>query len=172
MGVEWEVNTELDEIMPEQSVEGEITYSAPYALYVEFDTAYADANIPFEPLYEWVNREWGNLSSGIKEMAEKQLGADASTEEVKRQVTWIIIGAIKKNGIEGVHFGKRAIEHGKSKAEMVANIHKERENPYENMARNLVEIMFEHSQGTIEEEAKSSGQLKDSGDWEVREVDE
>lgn len=172
MGVEWDVKTELDKVMPEENVVGEIKYSAPYALYVEFDTAYSNSNIPFQPLYEWVNREWSNIPTGMKKMAEKQLGDEPSTEEIKRQVTWIVIGGIKKSGIDGVHFGKRAIEHGKEKAEMVANIHKERENPYENMARNLVEIMFEHSQGTVEEEAKSSGELKDSGDWEVRKVSE
>lgn len=172
MTVEWEINKELDQVMPDRGVVGEITYTAPHAMYVEFDTAYGGSNIPFDPLFEWVQINWSDISSGIKEMAEKQLGGDPSQEEIKKQVTWIIIGAIKKNGIEGVHFGKRAIEHGKEKAEMVANVHAERENPYELMAENLVEIMFEHSQGTIEEEAKSTGELKDSGEWDVYKSDE
>jgi len=176
MSVDFEIEETLDDVMPDKGVVGEIKYTAPYALYVEFDTAYTDSNIPYEPLREWVEREWGNLPSSMKKMAEKQLESrnnpNPSTEEIKKQVTWIVIEGIKKSGIEGVHFGKRAMEHGKSKEEMVANIHKERENPYQNMARNLVEIMFEHSQGTIEEEAKSSGQLKESGEWDVRKTED
>lgn len=172
MTVEWEINKELDEVMPDRGVVGEITYSAPYALYIEFDTTYTGSNIPFTPLHEWVQANWGDIEGGIKEIAEKQRGKNASQDEIVEQVTWIIIGAIKKNGIDGVHFGERAMDHGKQKAEMVANVHAERENPYELMAENLVEIMFEHSQGTIENEAKSSGELKDSGDWEVYESDE
>lgn len=172
MTVEWEINNELDKVMPDRGVVGEIKYTAPYALYVEFDTAYAGSSIPFEPLHEWTLRNWSDISTGIKDMAEEQLRDDASNAEIKRQVTRIIIGAIKKNGIDGVHFGQRSIEHGKEKAEMVANVHKERENPYELMAENLVEIMFEHSQGIINEEAKDTEELKDSGEWDVRQVDD
>lgn len=174
MSIEWEVNQTLDEVMPERGVVGEIKYTAPYAFYVEFDTVYTDTNpnAMYPGINEWVEREWDNISSGIKDMARESLGGDPSREEMIESVTWIIIKSIKKNGIEGVFFGKQAIEHGKSKAEMVANIHKERKNPYRMMAENLVEIMFEHSQGTIENEAKSSGELKESGEWEVREADE
>lgn len=169
MSVEWEINKELDEVMPERGVIGEITYSAPYALYIEFDTVYTDSNVPFDPIHEWVKREWSNLGP-VKEVARKSLGDDATQKEMKETVTWIIIKNMDEQ--EGVHFGRRAIDHGKQKAEMVANIHKERKNPYELMAENLVEIMFEHSQGTIEQEAKSSGELKKSGDWKVYEADE
>lgn len=175
MAVEWEINKTLDEVMPEKGVVGEIKYTAPYAMYVEFDTVYVGSNIPFEPLNEWVKRNWDDISRGIKQLAKEQLeyvDGDPSREELEKQVTYIIIGAIKKNGIDGIHFGKRAIEHGKEKAEMVANIHAERENAYELMAENLVEIMFEHSQGTIENEAKDTGQLKDSGEWDVWKSDD
>lgn len=169
MTVEWEINKKLDEVMPDRGVVGEITYTAPYALYIEFDTAYTDSNPPFDPIYEWVEREWANLGP-VKDVAKESLGDNPTTDAMKKTVTWIIIKNMDTQ--EGVHFGRRAITHGKAKAEMVANIHKERENPYELMAENLVEIMFEHSQGTIEEEAKSSGELKDSGDWDVYEADD
>lgn len=168
MTVEWEINKTLDEVMPDRGVVGEIRYTAPYALYIEFETSYTDSNVPFDPIYEWVEREWQDLGP-VKEVAKESLGDEYTTEELKRTVTWIIIKNMDTQ--EGVHFGKRAIEEGKDKAEMVANIHKERENPYELMAENLVEIMFEHSQGTIENEANSSGALKDSGEWEVYEAD-
>lgn len=169
MTVEWEINKTLDEVMPDRGVVGEITYSAPYALYIEFETTYADSNVPFDPIYEWVEREWSELGPVIS-VAKESFDYDPSQEELKEAVTWIIIKSMDTQ--EGIHFGRRAIEHGKQKAEMVANIHKERENAYELMAENLVEIMFEHSQGTIEEEAKSSGALKDSGEWEVYEVED
>ena len=174
MSVEWEINTTLDDVMPDRGVVGEIKYTAPYAFYVEFDTVYADTppNDMYPGIHEWVKREWSNLSQGLKDVARESHGDDASVEELQEAVTWIVIKTIKENGIDGVFFGKRAIEHGKEKADMIANIHAERENPYELMAENIVEVMFEHSQGTIEEEAKSSGELKDSGEWEVREMED
>mgnify|MGYP006286388975 CR=1 FL=1 len=169
MTVEWEINKSLDEVIPDRGVVGEITYSAPHALYIEFDTSYAGSKPPYEPIREWVGREWSNLGP-VKDVAKESLGDDYSQEELKKVVTFVIIESMDTQ--EGIHFGKRAIEHGKEKADMVANVHKGRENPYELMAENLVEIMFEHSQGTIENEAKSSGELKDSGDWEVYEAQE
>lgn len=170
MTVEWEQNKTLDEVMPGKGAVGEIRYTAPHALYIEFDTAYADTdpNDMFPGIYEWVQRNWSDISSGIVKIAQEQVSDSSDVEQLQKQVTWVIIAAIKKNGIEGVHFGKRAIEHGKKKAEMVANIHKERANPYQLMAENLVEIMAEHSQGTIENEAKDTGELKESMEWEVR----
>lgn len=171
MTVEWDVHQTVDEYMPDKGVKGEIKYTAPYAFYVEFDTAYAKMP-PYEPIREWVEREWNDLSRGLIEMAEESVGDDATDEELKKVVTIIIQKSIKKNGIDGVFFGRNAIEHGKQKAEMIANVHMERENPYESIARNLVEVMFEHSQGTIENEAKSSGDLKDSGEWDVWRIEE
>lgn len=169
MTVEWEINKELDEVIPDKGVVGEIRYTAPHALYIEFETTYTNSNVPFDPIYEWVNREWSSLGPVI-EVAKEGFNGDPSQEELKKTVTWIIIENMDTQ--EGVHFGRRAIEHGKEKADMVANIHKERQNPYKLMAENLVEIMFEHSQGTIEEEAKSTGGLKESGEWDVYEAED
>lgn len=168
MTVEWEINKTIDEVMPDTGVVGSIRYTAPYALYIEFDTHYTNSNVPFDPIYEWVQREWDELGPVI-DVAKESL-TDPTLEELQRTVTWIIIENMDTQ--EGVFFGKRAIQEGKDKAEMVANIHAERQNPYREVAKNLVEIMFEHSQGTIENEAKSSGALKDSGEWDVRRSNE
>lgn len=171
MAIEWEINTTLDEVMPDRGVVGEIKYTAPYALWIEFPTDYTapESTPPFDPIYEWVEREWSELGP-VKEVAKESLGDDYTEEELMETVTWIIIKNMDHQG--GVYFGKQALEHGKEKAELVANIHKERENPYRLMAENLVELMFEHSQGTIENNAKSSETLKDSGEWEVREMED
>lgn len=159
---------DIDDFLPDNNYEGVIEYSAPYALYVNYDTTYTKGKKPpYDPIYGWVQRNWSDIDNGIKRDVEEKRGGDLSREELQKAVAFRIVNSIFKHGIEGVHFAERAIEHGRSKSENVVQAHAGKENGIKAMVRNLTEIMYEHSQGTIEREAKDEGDLKESGDWEV-----
>jgi hypothetical protein len=169
MPAEYDEKADLDEIFDGQmGWEGVIRYEAPYALYVEYDTAYAGTKPPFEPIHEWVQRNWSEIHPAILEMTENEDESLPVTEHQKR-VAWFIVEQIAESGIEGVHFGKRALDHGKSKADSIVGRYagSDDEDAPRKIAEELTELMFEYSQDIIEDEATDTEELKNSGEWEI-----
>jgi len=149
---------EASEIIAEAEGAVQINYSTSYATYVEFDTAYSSPP-PFQPIYDWVDRKWGDLDSGLKEE-----GGD------KEGVARIIQFAIAKNGIDGVHFGARALNKMESKASAVASQVEgsgmSGAEVRETVLGEIGNIGFAESQRIISDEATDTGNLLQSGSIE------
>lgn len=169
MGVEYEEEADLDDIFEGQmGWEGIIRYEAEYALYVEYDTAYAGSKPPFEPIHKWVQRNWSDMHPAILEMTDNE-DKPLSIEDHQKRVAWFIVDQIAESGIDGVHFGKRALDRGKNEADKIVSRYagSDDEEAPKKIAEDLTEMMFEYSQDIIENEANDTGHLKESGDWEI-----
>lgn len=169
MPVEYNEEVGLDEIFDGQvGWEGNIKYEAEYSIYVEFDTAYAGSKPPFQPIYEWVQRNWSDIHSAIIDMTDNE-EKPLPTDEHQKRVAWFIVEQIAENGIGGIHFGKRSLEHGKNQANKIVSRYagSDDTDAPKKIAEDLTEMMFEHSQDIIENEANDTGSLKDSGSWEI-----
>lgn len=169
MPVEYEEEVGLDEIFGGMiGWEGEVGYEAEYAMYIEYDTAYAGTKPPFEPIHEWVQRNWGEISAEVIDLATHD---DMTRQEEQEATAWLIVNSIAESGIDGVYFGSRAIEHGKNRAESVVAEYAGSDDPQapQKIAEEVVEIMFNRSQQIIEQEAKDTGTLKDSGYYRITE---
>jgi hypothetical protein len=138
-----------------------INYSVEYAVYVEFPTAYSSSPPPFQPIYEWVQRKWADLSTGIKTDDD---GNELSKEDVAKRIQWSIF----KNGTDGVYFATRALEQGEEKAPAVLDSFEGSGDPRAN-EKALAEIaneMFRYSQRIVRDEATDTGNLLQSGSIE------
>lgn len=138
-----------------------INYSVEYAQYVEFPTAYSGSPPPFEPIFDWVDRKWNDLGSGIKTDDD---GEEMTKEEVARRVQF----GIAKNGTDGVYFGSRAVEKGEANAPSVLASFEGSGDPEANQ-KALAEVangIFRESQRIIREEAVDTGNLLQSGSIE------
>lgn len=167
--VNFEKKAELDEVFASQlGWTGQIKYGVDYALYVEHDTAYAGSEPPFDPIHQWVQRNWNDIDTAIKRMARD--GRDTLSEAEHMEVTaWIIVNSIADSGIEGIHFGARSLEHGKAKADTIVAKYAGSDDPEatKHIAEEITQAMFEKSQNIIESEANDTGELKDSGSFVV-----
>lgn len=136
-----------------------INYSTEYATYVEFDTAYSSGP-PLEPILKWVDRKWPDLSSGLKDAGDGN----------KERVAWIVRNAINENGIEGVHFGARALNKMESRASAVAGkvegTGMSGSEVQETVLGEIGNLGFAESQKIISEEASDTGNLLQSGSIE------
>lgn len=145
------------EILDDMTGAALINYSTEYAMYVEFPTSYTSPP-PYQPIRDWVDRKWNDLSQGLK--AE----GGGTRDGVARLVQF----AIAKNGIRGVHFGGRALNRGKQNAPRVlASYGGSGDTEANNKA--LAEIangMFDMSQRIISQEATDTGNLLQSGSIE------
>jgi len=169
MPVEYTEEADLDDIFEGQmDWQGTIRYDAEYALYVEYDTAYAGTKPPFEPIHKWVQRNWSEIHPAILSMTENKEKSITPAEHQKR-VAWFIVEQIAESGIDGVHFGKRALQFGKNNANQIVGKYAGSDDPDapRKIAEDLTELMFERSQDIIEEEANDTGTLKESGSWEI-----
>ncbi|AGM11208.1 hypothetical protein M197_gp43 [Haloarcula hispanica tailed virus 2] len=159
-----------EEILDDMEGAAMINYSTNYAVYVEFPTSYTSSPPPFQPIYDWVDRKWGDLDAGLKSsVIPKGSSADAmSTEEQQRRVAAKIQWAIFHNGTDGVYFAHRALEKGESKAPSVLAQFEGSGDPKAN-EKALAEIvngMFRESQRIVREEATDTGNLLQSGSIE------
>lgn len=128
-----------------KSVENTVLiYNTPYAIYVEYPTEYDDKKPPFDPLFEWVQR---NI-----------------TTDNPVETTYRIQQYIFENGTEGVFFLNRT----KSKYEngeidnIIRNYDGDIENAPENIIQSILEQMKADSQDIIEKEAYDTGELHES----------
>jgi len=169
MPVTYNQEADLDDIFDGQmGWEGTIKYDAPYALYVEHDTAYAGTKPPFEPIHKWVQRNWSEIHPAILDMTDNEEKSLSVTDHQER-VAWFIVEQIAESGIEGVHFGKRSLDHGKNQANKIVARYagsNDDEAP-KKIAEDLTKLMFKYSQDIIEDEAKDTETLKESGGWEI-----
>lgn len=169
MPVHFESEAELDDIFEGMiGWEGVIKYEAPHSIYVEYDTAYAGSKPPFEPIHEWVQRNWSEIHPAILEMTDNKDKPLARSDHQER-VAWFIVEQIAESGIDGVHFAKRSLDHGKSQANKIVSEYAESDDPeaHRKIARDLTELMYEYSQDIVEDEAHDTGELKESGSWEI-----
>lgn len=150
---------ELYELMDVDAVVG---YGADYAAYVEFPTEYAGTSPPFEPLFEWVQRKWEDLDSGLKAAGEEQ--AD-TIEGAQRAVAWIVVTSIAESGTDGVFFLNRGFEAAKQAGEQFLEAYEDTDDP--DAARKAitrtVDFAFETSQEIVADEASDRGTLLQSG---------
>lgn len=172
MPVNYETEAELDEIFGGLlGWEGIVRYEAPYALYVEYDTAYAGTQPPFEPIHQWVIRNWSEIHNAIKKIVDNKDKPLSRTDHQER-VAWFIVEQISESGIEGIHFGQRALDAAKSHAPAIVAKYAESDDTdaHRKIAEEVTEWMFDQSQKTIENEAKDTEELKKSGSWEIQKV--
>ena len=91
----------IDQLFENLQVVAKVGYTADYAGYVEFPTSYAGTSPPFEPLFEWVDRKWNDLDSGLKDIPlEGDSGPRPGSREHKEQVAWIVVMSIADTGTE------------------------------------------------------------------------
>jgi len=150
---------ELYELLDVDAVVG---YGADYAAYVEFPTEYAGTSPPFEPLFEWVQRKWEDLDSGLKEAGEEQADTKA---EAQRAVAWIVVTSIAESGTDGVFFLNRGFEAAKQAGQQFLEAFDGTDDP--DAARKAitrtVDFAFEQSQDIVADEATDRGTLLQSG---------
>lgn len=156
-----EGDVNVSEMISEMDSGAVVTYTAEYAQYVEFPTAYAGTQPPFDPIHEWVDRKWGDLSQGLKEAG---LPA-ANRAEQKQNVAWVVVKAIAANGTEGVFFGQRGLDAAKAAAPAIARQYEGSSDPNapEKIVTEVVEVGFNKSQAIIAQEASDTGNLLQSG---------
>lgn len=174
MPVEFNEQADIDEHLPGDGHVGVIEFAAEYALYVNFETKYADSNIPFEPIFEYVQRNWSDLSTGLTEAAlyggSDQTGApryERGSEAHMRATAWAMIEVIKEHGIEGVHFAERAQQHGIDQVEEIAQRYHDEPEALRKIAEDVIEAMYERAIEIIEDEAHDTGHLLESGSYEL-----
>lgn len=177
MTVELDLNeADAEEVTENLEAFGAILYTAEHAAHVNFDTAWTGSQPPFEPLRGWVHRKWNDLSDGLKLAALSEDAAEAeeiaariSQDEWKDQVTWLVIRAIAKNGIEGIHFAERALSKGQNSADAIAKNYEDSDDPDApfKIIQDVIDLMFGESQDIIADEAFDRGTLLRSGSVEV-----
>lgn len=173
MPFDYTEEADLDSIFAGQmDWEGKVRYEAGYAMYVEYDTAYAGSKPPFEPIHKWVQRNWSEIHPAILDMTENENESITVTEHQKR-VAWFLVEQIAESGIDGVHFGKRALDFAKANAESVVARYAGSDDPEapKKIAEDITRMMYERSQEIIEEEANDTGALAESGSWVVQQGD-
>lgn len=152
----------IDQLFDNLDVEATVGYAADYAAYVEFPTSYAGTQPPFQPIYEWVQRKWVDLESGLKAAGQE----DADTkEEAQRTVAWIVVDAIAESGTDGVFFLNRGFAAAKQAAPQYLEAYEDTDDP--DAARKAIEdtldFAFEKSQEIVADEASDRGTLLESG---------
>ena len=154
----------VEDILGEFEARGRIAYTADYAVYVEKDTAWVGTQPPFDPLRRWVGRKWPDLDQGLKDAGLSD-GITPNSDKHKDSVAWIVVKAISANGIEGVFFAGRALEHGINKAEAVARQYEGSDDPdaAKRIITDITDLMFGKSQDIIAAEASDTGTLLQSG---------
>lgn len=160
----------MEEIFKHLEAGGLVTYTADYAHHIEFDSFWGSAAPPFGPLRRWVHRKWPDLDERLLE-AGMEYDEDGNelfppgSERHKDAVAWVVIKTIKKNGIYGIFYGRRALEHGKGNAGSIAKRYAGTDDPRasEKVVEDVLDLMFGTSQEIIAEEATDTGNLLQSG---------
>lgn len=160
-----EGDVNISEMFAEMETGAIITYTADYAQHVEFPTTYTGTQPPFDAIHSWVDRKWPDLDSGLKEAGKPA----ANRAEQKRNVAWIVVKAIAENGTDGVYFGKRGLEEAKRVAPRIANHYEGSGDPEapEKIVTEVANTSFNESQRIVSEEATDTGNLLQSGSYEV-----
>lgn len=163
-------NEELEEVIDGMEFGGLVTYTTDYAHHIEFDSFWGSSPPPYSALRKWVHRKWPDLDSGLKDagMPTDSQGnptVPRNSDAHKDGVTWVVVNSIHANGIEGIFYGRRSLELGKSKADTIAQQYAGSNDPRasEKIVEDILDLMFEASQKIIREEATDTGNLLESG---------
>lgn len=154
--------SKIGDLFELMDVDAVIGYGADYAAYVEFPTEYTGSSPPFEPIFEWVKRKWGDLDAGLKDAGEEQADTIAGAQ---RAVAWIVVTSIAESGTDGVFFLNRGFEAAKQAGEDFLEAYEGTDDP--DAARKAitrtVDFAFEQSQDIVADEATDQGTLLQSG---------
>lgn len=154
--------SKVDELFANLDIEATVGYAAEHAAYVEFPTSYTGTQPPFDPIHEWVQRKWADLTSGLKSAAEE--GADTKAE-AQENAAWMVVNAIAESGTDGVFFLNRGFEAAKQAAPQFLAEYEDSNDP--DAARKAIEdtldFAFETSQDIVADEASDRGTLLQSG---------
>lgn len=178
MAVEYDVEADPTDIISQtEDAAGKVEYTADYAGAVNYPTEYSGSSPPFEPIHEWVQRKWGDLSGGLKQAALENVEnpSDISTKKHKEMVAWVVVRSIQDTGTEGLYFAERSLKHGQDNAEAIAKKYENSDDPLApfKAVRDTTQLSFQHSQDIIsgdvetgdddDESAFDEGFLKRSG---------
>ncbi|AGC34495.1 hypothetical protein HVTV-2_gp127 [Haloarcula virus HVTV-2] len=159
-GVEYEVEQDaVDVIEQTENAVGKVEYPAEYASYVNYPTNYkGDSAPPFEPIFEWVKRKWGDLSTGLKNAALENVNDPGSVtkKEHQKKVAWVVVRSIGDSGTEGLYFAERSMKFGKDNAQKVAQKYENSNDPlapYKAVV-DITDLTFQHSQDIISGDQK------------------
>lgn len=157
---EREVN--ISEMFQQMQAGAIVTYTAEYAQYVEFPTAYSGTQPPFDPIHKWVQRKWGDLDEGLKT-------SDQGAPLTQRQVAWKVVHILKEHGTEGVYFGKRGLNAAKASAGTIAQQYQGSGDPEapRKIVAEVAKVGFNKGQAIISQEATDTGNLLQSGSVEL-----
>lgn len=152
----------VSEMIKQMEAGALVSYTASYAKYVEFPTSYAGTQPPFDPIFEWVDRKWPDLSDGLTTDSQ---GAPLT----RRQVAWKVVNIIAEHGTEGVYFGRRGLDTAKQAAPSIAGQYEGSNDPQapEKIVAEVAETGFNKSQAIISQEATDTGNLLQSGQVEL-----
>lgn len=161
---------EIEEVIDALEAGGLITYTTDYAHHIEFDSFWGSSPPPYPKLRRWVHRKWPDLDEGLLQeaMTYDEEGNEVfpwGSERHKDAVAWIVVKSIQDNGIHGVFYGRRSLEHGKGNAGTIAQRYAGTDDPRasEKVVEDVLDLMFATSQEIIAEEASDTGNLLQSG---------
>lgn len=156
------------EIIEHLEAGGLVTYTTDYAHHVEFDSFWGASPPPFDKLRAWVHRKWPDLDAGLKD-AGLSSGIKPGSERHKDAVAWVVVKSIQKTGITGVFYGRRSLDHGRSRAGAVASKYEGTDDPRASfkIVEDILDLMFAKSQEIVAEEASDTGNLLQSGLVEI-----
>lgn len=157
-----ERDVNVEEVIQETEAAALINYTAAYAQYVEFPTSYTGPKPPLDPLLDWVERKWNDLSQALKTGAGNQ-------PLTKRQVAFKVQNIIYRNGTEGVYFGRRGLDTAKQAASTIAAQYEGSGRPEagKKIVAEVANTGFNKSQAVISDEATDTGNLLQSGSIEM-----
>ena len=130
---------------------------------MNYPTEYTGSPPPFEPIHEWVQRKWGDLSSGLKQAALENVDnpSEITTKKHKEMVAWVVVRSIQDTGTEGLYFAERSMKHAEDNAEAIAQKYENSDDPLApfKVVRDTVHLSFQHSQDIIsgDEETADDG---------------
>ena len=152
----------IEETIQEMEAASAMVYTAEYAQYVEFPTAYTGPKPPFQPLRDWVGRKWGDLDADFKtDQHGNALSKDA--------VAWKLQSIIYQNGTRAVYFGRRSLDTAANAAPAIAAQYEGSNDPQapEKIVAEVAKVGFNKSQAIISQEATDTGNLLQSGSVEL-----
>lgn len=160
----------IDELFDQLDVVAIIEYTADYAAFVNFPTAYTGTQPPFEPLFEWVQRKWNDLDDGLKDVPlfdedGNRTAIEEGSIEHKRAVAWVVVISIASDGTDGVFFMERSFEAAKQAGEQFLDQYEDTDDieAARKVITDTVDFAFTTSQDIIAQEASDRGNLLQSG---------
>lgn len=145
------------------NVRGSVGFTADHAPHVEFPTSWDGEKPPFNPIRDWVVREWGNLDAGLKEAARND-GTPVNSDKHVDEVTWLILNSIAANGQDGVFMLRRAVNRVRRRSDSIADrfAGRDDEDVHRDIIQEFLDEIFHEMREIVRDEAHSSSSLYNS----------